>query len=60
MLDWIAAKEQDNKLKEAGHRLGAALDAQLSKPATRTRDLGGPLGCKAFGAALVKRLEDEV
>ena len=59
MLDWIAAREQDNKLKEAGHRLGAALDAQLSEPATQTRDLGGPLGCKAFGEALVKRLEDE-
>ena len=59
MLDWIAAREQDNKLKEAGHRLGSALDAQLSEPATQTRDLGGPLGCKAFGEALVKRLEDE-
>ena len=59
MLDWIAAREQDNKLKEAGHRLGAALDAQLSEPATQTRDLGGPFGCKAFGEALVKRLEDE-
>jgi 3-isopropylmalate dehydrogenase len=35
-----------------------ALDAQLADPSTRTRDLGGPLGCKAFGQALVKRLED--
>ncbi len=57
MLDWIAAREQDNKLKEAGHLLTTAVDAQLADPATRTRDLGGTLGCRAFGAALVKRLE---
>lgn len=57
MLDWIAAREQDNRLKEAGHRLGAALDDLLADPKTRTRDLGGALGTKAFGAALVKRLE---
>ncbi|MEC8773800.1 MAG: isocitrate/isopropylmalate family dehydrogenase, partial [Pseudomonadota bacterium] len=59
MLDWIAAREQDNKLNEAGHRLSAALDAQLADQATCTRDLGGPLGCKAFGKALVKRLEED-
>jgi isocitrate/isopropylmalate dehydrogenase len=58
MLDWIAAREQDNKLKEAGQLLNVALDAQLADPSTRTRDLGGPLGCKAFGQALVKRLEN--
>jgi isocitrate/isopropylmalate dehydrogenase len=58
MLDWIAAREQDNKLKEAGHLLNVALDAQLADPSTCTRDLGGPIGCKAFGQALVKRLED--
>jgi isocitrate/isopropylmalate dehydrogenase len=57
MLDWIAAREQDNKLKEAGHLLNVALDAQLADPSTCTRDLGGPIGCKAFGQALVKRLE---
>ena len=59
MLDWIAAREQNNKLKEAGHRLSAALDAQLANQASCTRDLGGPLGCKAFGKALVKRLEED-
>lgn len=58
MLDWIAAREQDNKMKEAGHLLNVALDAQLADASTCTRDLGGPLGCKAFGQALVKRLED--
>ena len=58
MLDWIAAREQDNKLKEAGHLLNVALDAQLAAPSTCTRDLGGSLGCKAFGQALVKRLEN--
>ena len=59
MLDWIAAREQDNKLKEAGHRLSLALDAQLADRATCTRDLGGTLSCSAFGQALVKRLEED-
>ncbi len=59
MLEWIAAKEQDNKLMEAGHRLGAALDAQLANTSTCTQDLGGPLGCKEFGERLVRRLEEE-
>ena len=48
MLDWIAAREQDNKLKEAGHRLSLALDAQLADRTTCTKDLGGPLSCSAF------------
>lgn len=59
MLDWIAAREQDNKLKEAGHRLSLALDAQLADRTTCTKDLGGPLSCSAFGQALVKRLEED-
>jgi hypothetical protein len=28
----------------------------IADPATRTRDLGGALGTKAFGAALLERL----
>ena len=60
MLDWIAAREQDYKLKEAGIRLNAALDSQLAVQKTCTRDLGGPLGCKAFGKELIKRIEEEL
>jgi hypothetical protein len=29
----------------------------LRDPSTRTRDLGGPLGTRAFGAALMSRLD---
>jgi hypothetical protein len=32
----------------------AALDHVLSDPATRTADLGGPLGTTAFGAAVTQ------
>ena len=27
----------------------AAVDAVLTDPASRTRDIGGTMGCKAFG-----------
>jgi len=32
----------------------AAVDRVLENPATRTADLGGSLGCKAFGAAVAQ------
>ena len=57
MLDWLAVRENDNKLKEAGYRLNVALDDQLAEKQNCTRDLGGPLGCKAFGLALIDRLD---
>jgi 3-isopropylmalate dehydrogenase len=36
--------------------MDAAVDRVLENPATRTADLGGTLGCKAFGAAVAKTL----
>ena len=58
MLDWLAIRENNNKLKEAARNLNVALDFQLAHKETCTRDLGGPLGCKAFGSVLVNCLED--
>ncbi len=57
MLDWLAAREDRENLKEAAVCLDQAIDDQLADPASRTQDLGGPLGTKAFGEKLVARLE---
>ena len=46
MLDWIAAREQNNKLKEAGHRLNAALDAQLANQAPAHATSAGRLAAR--------------
>jgi 3-isopropylmalate dehydrogenase len=57
LLAWLGDRRQDNKLHAAGAAIESALDRALSDPQTRTRDIGGPLGTKAFGervAALVR------
>jgi 3-isopropylmalate dehydrogenase len=33
-----------------------AVDKVLEDPASRTRDLGGPIGCKAFGSKVAQAL----
>jgi len=40
----------------AGAAIDAAIDKVLAKPETRTADLGGRLGTRAFGAAVAAAL----
>ncbi|HYF18272.1 MAG TPA: isocitrate/isopropylmalate dehydrogenase family protein, partial [Ramlibacter sp.] len=35
-----------------GDAMAAAVDQVLANPATRTRDIGGTMGCQAFGRAV--------
>lgn len=56
MLRWLAQKHDQQKLALAAEEIDAALEDVLQNPATRTRDLGGSLGCKSFGAEILKRL----
>ena len=56
LLAWLGDRRKDNKLHAAAAAIESALDRALAAPEGRTRDLGGPLGTKAFGervAALV-------
>lgn len=53
LLIWLAGRTEWPACAEAGHAIEAALDRTLGKVETRTRDLGGPLGTKAFTAALI-------
>jgi 3-isopropylmalate dehydrogenase len=56
MLQWIAARESRSGFEQAAEAIEAAVDACLQNPATRTRDLGGPLGTAAFAREVASRL----
>jgi 3-isopropylmalate dehydrogenase len=56
LLAWLGERRKDERLTQAASAIEAALDRAIATPQWRTRDLGGPLGTKAFGervAALV-------
>jgi 3-isopropylmalate dehydrogenase len=48
LLSWLGDRRGDKMLHHAAKLMDAALDLTLSDPTKRTRDLGGPLGTKAF------------
>jgi isocitrate/isopropylmalate dehydrogenase len=57
LLAWLGERRRADRLTRAANAIEAALDQAIAAPEWRTRDLGGPLGTKAFGervAALVK------
>ncbi len=56
LLAWLGERRGDDRLINAATSIEAALDSAIARPEWRTRDLGGPLGTRAFGervAALV-------
>ena len=58
LLDWIGRRTGENVLVDAAAAVEGAIDALLSSPETRTPDLGGPLGTRAFGDALAARIRE--
>ena len=57
LLNWIAGRHGDNQLAAAAAHMEKAVDHALGAPATQTKDVGGPLGTKAFGEAVAKAIE---
>ncbi len=57
LLEWLAAQHGRSDLAAAASRISAAVDRTLSNPATRTADLGGPLGTRAFTTAVIAALQ---
>jgi 3-isopropylmalate dehydrogenase len=49
LLEWLGERRREDRLRQAAAAIDAGLDAVIADPATRTRDLGGALGTKAFG-----------
>jgi len=56
LLDWLGERHARNSLREASRAVHAAIDAALADPATRTADLGGALGTRAFADAVCANL----
>jgi 3-isopropylmalate dehydrogenase len=56
LLDWLGRRNSDATLTDAATRIERAVDRVLDDPASRTRDVGGPLGTDAFARAVVAAL----
>jgi isocitrate/isopropylmalate dehydrogenase len=56
MLDWVGTRRERADLLQAGKRIRHALDSAIDDPKTRTRDLGGTLGSKAFTRAVIANM----
>jgi 3-isopropylmalate dehydrogenase len=56
LLEWMGERHAHQGLSEAGRAIDAAVDTVLADPARRTRDLGGPLGTRAFAQEVAAAL----
>ncbi|MGB0630340.1 MAG: isocitrate/isopropylmalate dehydrogenase family protein [Alphaproteobacteria bacterium] len=56
LLDWKGRRTGENVLVEAAAATERAVDTLLSAPETRTPDLDGALGTRAFGDALARKI----
>jgi 3-isopropylmalate dehydrogenase len=57
LIRWMGDYRKNAALQNAGDAMQAAVDKVLENPATRTADLGGTLGCKAFGTAVANAVQ---
>lgn len=57
LLEWLGQRHSRPDLARAGRAIDQALDALLADPARRTRDLGGPLGTRAFTRVLTEEVK---
>ncbi len=49
MLQWIGEHQNNYALTKAGKAMEMTVDRVLADPESRTADIGGSLGCEAFG-----------
>ena len=56
LLAWLAEHRQAPPLAAAAAAIERTVDLVLADPARRTRDLGGTLGCRAFGREVAAAL----
>jgi 3-isopropylmalate dehydrogenase len=57
LVRWMGDYRKHEALQRAGDAMQVAVDQVLANPELRTADLGGKLGCKAFGAAVARALQ---
>jgi isocitrate/isopropylmalate dehydrogenase len=56
LLEWIGERRGDDRYTGAANAIDGALERAIADPGGRTRDLGGPLGTKAFGDRIAAAL----
>jgi 3-isopropylmalate dehydrogenase len=56
LVDWLAVRHSSDALRRAGQAMHAAVDRTLSEPKTRTADIGGHIGTRAFTQAVIAAL----
>ena len=56
LLAWLEERGRGAQFAAAAQAIMGALDATIAVPENRTRDLGGPLGTKAFAAQVIAGL----
>jgi isocitrate/isopropylmalate dehydrogenase len=59
LFEHLGATRKDRKMSDVAAAFTRAVDKMIGSPDTRTRDLGGKLGTKAFGDAVAKAVLDE-
>lgn len=57
LLQWLGEHRGDPAIGHAGDAVAAAVDTVLSDRASRTADLGGTMGTRAFGSAVGRKVE---
>ncbi len=60
MLAWLGEQRGIPVLEAAAAEIERAVDEVLVDPASRTRDLGGSIGCKEFGSRVAAAIRSEV
>jgi 3-isopropylmalate dehydrogenase len=58
LLSWLGERRRDEQLIRAAAAIDDALEGAIADPLSRTADLGGPLGTKAFGARIAARVSE--
>jgi isocitrate/isopropylmalate dehydrogenase len=58
LLDWLGERRDDKRFVRAAAAIEDALEHAIASAQWRTRDLGGPLGTKAFGERVATLVRD--
>ena len=59
LFEHLGATRKDQRMLDAATAFTRAVDGRLGRAGTRTRDLGGKLGTKAFGEAVARAVLEE-
>jgi 3-isopropylmalate dehydrogenase len=57
LVRWLGDKRSNKNMQRAGDAISSAVDIVLSNPASRTRDIGGTMGCKEFAQSVATAIK---